>query len=267
MHNQHQVAKAVVQGVAVTSFIATSGASLEALKTANLLKGLPINAFIFGQSGTGKKNLAQYILPNAPILDASHYEELEGALSSHASLIISNFDKIPNYDNFQALLDKYEVRIIALATSVFNNEVIEQFFGIRVSLPPLAERLEDVKVLADNFLKEAKELLGVGNDIEIDISKIDLSQNAHSIRRYVYMQVQLQDINESELMSIIETFLKKHMGGNSDYRNFLYLYEAPLINAGLEKFKTQLQLSDKLGLNRNTLRKKIAENKEYLKDE
>jgi transcriptional regulator with PAS, ATPase and Fis domain len=41
--------------VAVTNFIATSDASLEALKTANLLKGLPINAFIFGQSGTGKK--------------------------------------------------------------------------------------------------------------------------------------------------------------------------------------------------------------------
>ena len=81
------------------------------------------------------------------------------------------------------------------------------------------------------------------------------------------MQVQLQDINESELMSIMETFLLKHLGGNSDYRNFLYLYEVPLINAGLEKFKTQLQLSDKLGLNRNTLRKKIAENKEYLKDE
>ena len=28
--------------------------------------------------------------------------------------------------------------------------------------------------------------------------------------------------------------------------------------------KAQLQLSDKLGLNRNTLRKKIAENKDYL---
>lgn len=267
MHNLHQVAEAVVQGVAVTNFIATSGASLEALKTANLLKGLPINAFIFGQSGTGKKSLARYILPNATLIDASHYEELEGALSSHKSLIISNFDKIPNYDNFQALVDKYEVRIIAMASSVFNSEIIDQFFGIKVSLPPLIERPEDVKVLADNFLKEAKELLGVENDIKIDVSRIDLRHNAHSIRRHVYMQVQLQDINESELMSIMEMYLKKYLGGNSDYRNFLYLYEAPLINAGLEKFKTQLQLSDKLGLNRNTLRKKIAENKEYLRDE
>ena len=54
------------------------------------------------------------------------------------------------------------------------------------------------------------------------------------------------------------------MGTNSDYRNLIYLYETPLIRAGLKKFKSQLQLSDKLGLNRNTLRKKIADNAEYL---
>ena len=48
------------------------------------------------------------------------------------------------------------------------------------------------------------------------------------------------------------------------YLNLVYLYEVPLIRAGLTKYKSQLQLSDKLGLNRNTLRKKIADNKQYL---
>lgn len=263
----HQVAGAAVQAVAVTSFLASSAASLEALKTANLLKGLPVNAFIFGENGTGKKSLARYILPNAPIVDAVMYDELEDALRSNTTLIISNFDKIPNFDNFQLLVDKYAVRIMALATSVFNSEVIEQFFGIKVSLPPLRERMEDVAMLAKNFLHEAKSVLDVESEIEIDVSRIDLGHNAHSIRRYVYMQVQLQDINEAELMEIMERFLLSRLGGNSDYRNFLYIYEAPLINAGLERFRTQLQLADRLGLNRNTLRKKIAENKEYLKYE
>lgn len=267
MLNQLVLVSHVVQDVVVTNFISASNASLEALKTANLLKGLPINAFIFGQNGTGKKSLAKYILPGAPIVDANAYDELEGILSSHKHVIISNFDKIPNYDNFQVLLDKYEVRIMALASSVFNTEVIEKFFGIKVCLPPLSERLEDVKSLCEYFLNEAKETLSIQNDVEIDFKEIDLSHNAHSIRRHVYMQVQLQDIDENELMNIMQKFLLKHLGGNNDYRKFLYLFEAPLIKAGLEKFKTQLQLSDKLGLNRNTLRKKIAENKEYLKDE
>jgi DNA-binding NtrC family response regulator len=266
MHSQKQVV-AVAAVVDATNFLATSEASLEALKTANLLKSLPVNAFIFGQSGTGKKSLAQYILPQAPIVDAREYEELEGALHSNTSLIIANFDKIPNFENFKAALEQHEVRIIALATTVFNPEVIDSFFGIKLSLPPLSERLEDAEVLCQHFLTEAKALLGVDSDIQIDKKDLDLKENAHSIRRHVYMQVQLQDINENELMLIMEKFLKDRIGGNSDYRNFLYLYEAPLINAGLEKFKTQLQLSDKLGLNRNTLRKKIAENKDYLKHE
>lgn len=253
--------------VGVTNFIATSPASLEALKMANLLKGLPVNAFIFGESGTGKKSLARYILPNAPVVDATQYSELEGALSSNKTLIISNFDKVPNFDNFKTLLDSYDVRIIALSSSVFNIEIIETFFGIKVYLPPLRERLEDVNALVDNFLEEAQTLFSLKESIPIDIKRIDLSCNAHSIRRYIYMKVQFQGINERELMDLMEEFLYERLGGNSDYRNFLYLYEAPLINAGLAKFKTQLQLSDKLGLNRNTLRKKIAENKEYLKDE
>ena len=75
----------------------------------------------------------------------------------------------------------------------------------------------------------------------------------------------LQDIKDTELMDIIENYLSDKLGSNSDYRNFLYLYETPLIKVGLKKFKSQLQLADKLGLNRNTLRKKIADNKQYLK--
>ncbi|MDF1879861.1 Fis family transcriptional regulator [Sulfurimonas sp. MAG313] len=250
----------------VTNFISASPASTEALKTANLLKGLPINAFIFGQNGTGKKSLAKYILPDAPIVDASSYEELEGALTSHKNIIITNFDKIPNYDNFKVLLDKCEVRIMALATSVFNVNIIDDLFGIKVSLPPLSERLEDVKPLCEYFLKEAKETLSIHSVSAINLNDINLSNNAHSIRRSVYMQVQLQDIKEDELMNIMQIFLQKRLGGKNDYRNFLYLFEVPLIKAGLKKFKTQLQLSDKLGLNRNTLRKKIAENKDYLQD-
>ena len=74
----------------------------------------------------------------------------------------------------------------------------------------------------------------------------------------------LQDINESELMDIMRNYLIDKLGSNSDYKNFNHLYEAPLLKAGLEKFKSQLRFADRLGLNRNTLRKKIAENIKYL---
>ncbi|HHD78921.1 MAG TPA: Fis family transcriptional regulator, partial [Epsilonproteobacteria bacterium] len=66
-------------------------------------------------------------------------------------------------------------------------------------------------------------------------------------------------MNSSEIEEVLYTYLLKHMGGNDAYREYLSLYEKPLIEAGLKKFGSQLQLSQVLGINRNTLRKKIHE--------
>ena len=64
-------------------------------------------------------------------------------------------------------------------------------------------------------------------------------------------------------MEIMEHYLEVKLGSNNDYRAFLHLYEVPLIRAGIKRFKSQLQLAERLGLNRNTLRKKIADHAEY----
>jgi DNA-binding NtrC family response regulator len=67
------VEAAVITAVDVTNFLTASNASVEAFKTANLLKGLGVNAIIFGERGTGKLTLARYILPHAPIIDAESF--------------------------------------------------------------------------------------------------------------------------------------------------------------------------------------------------
>jgi DNA-binding protein Fis len=123
---------------------------------------------------------------------------------------------------------------------------------------------KDIDVLVDKFISEASALFGNNKEFSIENFKPDLSQNSSSLRRQIMINYLLQDIKDTELMSIIQNYLNDKLGSNSDYRNFLYLYEAPLINAGLHKYKSQLRLADKLGLNRNTLRKKIADNKNYL---
>jgi DNA-binding NtrC family response regulator len=256
-----QMAAAVVD---VTNFITASSASKEAFKTATLLKTLSVNALITGEIGVGKKSIASYILPDAPILDASNFDELLTTLESSKEIIISNLEKSPNIQRVSDIITSNNIRVIATAKSSFVDGSVDDLFSIKFDIPPLSQRLEDIDLLTEKFVKEASILFSSQERVDMKSFKPDLTQNSNSLRRQVMINYLLQDIKDVELMGILENYLSSRLGSNSDYRNFLYLYEAPLIKAGLNKFKSQLQLSDKLGLNRNTLRKKIADNKQYL---
>jgi len=253
--------------VDVTSFITASLASNQAKKTATLLKTLTVNALIMGENGVGKRSLASFILPDAPVIDASNFDELLVTLESSDKIIITNIENSPNIKRIIDKIKERSIRVIATSKESFNNEYIDEIFSVKFDIPPLRDRVEDVEFLIEKFIDEASVLFGGEKRFDIENFKPDLSENANSLRRQVMISYLLQDIKDSELMDIIENYLYNKMGSNSDYRNFLYLYEVPLIRGGLKKFKSQLQLADKLGLNRNTLRKKIAENRKYLEGE
>lgn len=254
----------MVQAVDVTSFITASEASYQAKKTATLLKTLTVNALIMGEVGVGKESLACFILPDAPIIDASNFEELLTTLESSREIVITNIDNSPNIKRLVDAINEHSTRVVATSKQSFSNEFIDDLFSIKFDIPPLKDRLEDVNLLIEKFTLEAASLFGKNDTFKIEKFVPDLTQNALSLKRQVMIHYLLQDIKDVELMDIIQNYLQEKLGSNSDYRNFLYLYEVPLIRAGLKKFKSQLQLSDKLGLNRNTLRKKIADNKQYL---
>ena len=249
----------------VTNFITFSEASYQAFKTASLLKTLTVSALIMGELGVGKKSLASFILPDASLLDASNFDEIIATLESCNEIIITNIDTSPNLKRLIDTIILNNVRVIATSKQSFNNEFVDELFSVKFDIPPLKDRKEDVQPLIKQFIKEASKIFGGNEEFNIENFKPNLSQNSNSLRRQVMINYLLQDIKDNELMDIIENYLYSKLGSNNDYRSFLYLYEAPLIQAGLNKFKSQLQLSDRLGLNRNTLRKKISDNKQYLK--
>jgi transcriptional regulator of aromatic amino acid metabolism len=255
-----QVAALVVDA----SYITASAASAQAFKTATLLKTLNVNSLITGELGVGKKSLACYILPDAPIFDASNHDELLSTLESVNKVIITNLENSPNIKKIFEIVQDNSIRVVATAKSSYSNEFADKLFSVKFDIPPLRERPEDVEELIQQFIKEASLLFCSKGVFKFRNFKPDLTQNSNSLRRQVMIHFLLQDINENELMEIIYNYLVDRLGSQSDYKNFLHLYEAPLIKAGFDKFKSQLQLSDRLGLNRNTLRKKIAENDKYL---
>jgi len=254
----------VVQAVDVTNFISASSASSKALKTATLLKSLTVNALIIGESGVGKKSLASFILPDASVVDASNFKELLSIIETSSELIITNIDESPNLKILlNAIVDK-GIRVIATSKISLNHEDIDELFSVKFDILPLVQRKEDIKELMQLFFKEASSLFGGQTTLNLASITPDLNENSHSLRRQIMINYLLKDIKDVELIGIMERFLAPKLGSNNDYKSFLYLFEVPLIKAGLKKFKSQLQLADRLGLNRNTLRKKIADNKQYL---
>lgn len=238
------------------TFFSTSDKVQHIIKSFNLTKTLFVSSIIIGEAHTGKKSLARSLFPNAPLVSGNDQKEVEEALEISDELIITNFEKLSN----QNTLDFTNKRIIVTADYLGNPELIDDLFAFIYTMPSLQERPEDINYLIDLFIKEASSTLMVdGLNLDKDDIPLNLTKNSKSLKRSVYMYIMKQSMNAQDIESVLYSYLLKHLDGNDGYREYLGLYEKPLIEAGLKKFGSQLQLSQVLGINRNTLRKKIHE--------
>ena len=248
-----------------TSYIAKSRASLEALKSANLLKSLNINALILGEAGTGKETLAKFILPDSKIVDGNNLKEVLSYVSTNSSIIIKNFDKISNFHLLLSTIEKYKTRVIATSGTELLEKVNSEFFALMITIPPLAQREEDIEPLVQKFFEEVSAIFGDTKDASLKDLNIDLTDNCYSLRKSVYTRYLINSLGEEDVMQVMEEFVSKKLGGRNDYRDQLYLFDVPMIRSGFKKFNSQLNMSEKFGLNRNTLRKKINDYKDDYK--
>jgi len=224
------------------------------VKGFTLTKSLFVSSLLIGDAHTGKKTLIQTLFPNSIYIDASNSEELFSALESHDEIIIYNFEKMIDIES----LNFENKRIIAIANHIENTAKIEKKFAFIYQMPTLEER-EDIDLLVKHFQAKIQKELMLDHNVVLDIQKLNLSQNIHSLKASIYKQLMNRTLTGEEIESILFEYLLENMDGNNAYREYLHLYEKPLIEAGLQKYKSQLKLSNILGLNRNTLRKKIQE--------
>jgi DNA-binding NtrC family response regulator len=129
-------------------------------------------------------------------------------------------------------------------------------------MPSLQERPDDIRHLTSLFIKEAASTLMLDpQTLDTQNIELNLSKNTKSLKKSIFLHLIKQSMGAKDIEAIVYDYLHTHLGGNDAYREHLSLYEKPLIEAGLKKFGSQLQLSQVLGINRNTLRKKIHEHK------
>ncbi len=238
------------------TFFTTSDKVQHIIKSFNLTKTLLVSSIIVGDPHTGKKSLARHLFPHVPEVSGYHQSEVEAALKEYDELIITDFEKLSNQNKF----DFTNKRIVATANYLGNASIIDEMFAFIYTMPTLQERPNDVKYLAKNFLKEAQETLMLEEKIvDIDTIPLNLSHNNRSLKKSIYTYLMKSSMDHNDIENVMYHYLYEHLEGKDGYREHLGLYEKPLIEAGLKKFGSQLQLSQVLGINRNTLRKKIHE--------
>ncbi len=238
------------------TFFTTSDKIQHIIKGFNLTKTLFVSSIIVGDAHTGKKSLARYMFPNAPLVSGKNNAEVNAALEQYDELIISDFEKISN----QSALDFSNKRIIATANHMGNYTLIDKLFAFIYTMPILQERPDDLKYLKEKFIKEAAHTLMLEErNIHTDNLILNLTRNSKSLKKSIFLHLLKQSMQAKDIEDILYHYLHTHLNGNDAYREHLSLYEKPLIQAGLKKFGSQLKLSQILGINRNTLRKKIHE--------
>ena len=247
-------------------FIAEDGISKVILNSAKLLQAVQVNALILGSSGTGKKSLAKYILPNSDIYEAKNLQRdiSDDVLHlQNEAIIIDKINELTNIDLFLKWLEDNSIRVIAISNTENLNQKLKDIFSINLEIPSLSKREEDTKALVNKFSQEASSILDLA---KIPSSKliVNISNNTHSLRKSIYFSYLFETIGEHEILMFLEKYLSENLRGENSYKDLSYIFEVPLLKASTKKYKSQVQVAKHLGLNRITLRKKLEIYKDLL---
>jgi len=225
----------------------------------NATKELLISSLIYGEKYTGKTTLAKAIFSDFLWVSGKNLQEVQNALKDSNKVVITDFETINNYD----FLDFENSNVVAIYNGKSYNRALDDKFAFIYHIPPLKERVEDIELFSKYFLNEAKELFNIKKEIELDKNDLDISKNLKSLKSSIYKAVVLKNMQRDDIYKTLYNFFLKNYEGENIYKRELELFEKALISAGLEIYGSQLKLAGVLGINRNTLRKKVNE---YFRD-
>jgi DNA-binding NtrC family response regulator len=251
------MARKISRSKVMKKFIAQSEASKKILNIAQMSSSLPVNVLISGPIGVGKKLLAKVISSDAAQFDSFVLENSlinkTINLDEYNELIVTNLQNIVNKKEFMHYLK--DIKVIATTNSIPSE--IESEFAIKIEIPSLEQREEDLKKLMDIYIQEASSIYDL--DVDIKDIDIDLSQNGISLKRSIYKNVLLKSLTKEDIMESLEDYILKEFEEQKDYKDLLEIFEIPLLNAAKIKYRSQVQMANNLNINRMTLRKKLEQ--------
>ena len=172
-----------------------------------------------------------------------------------SEVVVTDLQKITST---KSLLDRFDSKNIkVVATSTIQKDVFDELFQVKINVPPLRDRPEDVEFLTKKYISEAKKLFLLED--ELPSVDIDLSTNAISLKKSIFRSLLFDSLTRENIMELLEDFFKKEFTFTTSYKELLEVFERPLLQAGKSAFGSQLKMAKMFEINRNTLRKKLSE--------
>ncbi len=239
----------------MSKFIALSPSSKKILHIANMSANLPVNILITGEFGVGRKLLANEVFPNLQSFDGRKLEKLilenKINLEEYSAIIVFDINKVLNKIEFLEKLKNIKI----VATGFLESQDYINKFAVKIDIPPLEQRKEDLDELIQIYTNEAKKIYP-STTIPKNIH-IDISGNAITLKQSIYKSILLKSITKQELMDTLNNFFVQEFKDKRDYKQLLEIFEIPLLQAARKIYKSQVQMANKLNINRITLRKKL----------
>ncbi|MEP2027873.1 MAG: sigma-54 dependent transcriptional regulator [Paracoccaceae bacterium] len=184
----------------------------------------------------------------------------------------------------------------ALEKGRLREDLYYRLSGATLAVPPLRDRVDDIEILAEYFLARAEQGTAIGRSLSDEATELlrayswpgNVRQLENAIRRLVLTsraelisRAEVEQVLGSQpeiepvingggaerLTASVERHLRRYFDLHGSllpppglYGRILREVEAPLIEVALEATRgNQAKCADLLGINRNTLRKKITE--------
>jgi DNA-binding NtrC family response regulator len=235
----------------------------EIQKLATLLSNIKTNVLIIGDTGVGKRKIAQTIAPKIPIVETTNASDVVQALKQSEEVIIPHFELIKNID----LIPSNQGRIIATATKRPKQSIVDKYFGMTIEIANLTQRPEDVEALAKKFYDDAIATFALISPPALANAVLDLSSNCHSLRRSITQYLLLNTFDEEAMTKVLENYITLNFPEENAYEKLLPIFDKAIVMAAASYHKSQVMMANHLGINRNTLRKKITELAIRIKDD
>jgi DNA-binding NtrC family response regulator len=236
-------------------FIALSPSTKKILKVAKMSATLPVNVLITGEAGVGRKLLSSTISPDAQSFKAKELEKLINSnnidLEQFNTLIVYDIHKVTNKQEFINKLK--DIKVVATSFDIVDE--LNEYFAVKIEIPPLDTRVEDLDELTNIYIKEATKIYSL-SILKKDIKR-DLSGNGITLKQSIYKSILLKSISKKEMMDTLNNFFLRELKDGKNYKALLEVFEIPLLKASRKIFKSQLQMANNLKINRITLRKKL----------